>query len=246
MRAGVEQATVLVGDGHAGRFEAMNGRGHHVDDGVHLSLPQCRPFQVEHHGGTGFAFVAGEDVVFGDSQQHLGLGHILELLDGACQLALAAQLEALALHPLADPETGIFQQDIFTTDAGIGGIGETGTGQGQLDSGVIFGVDQHALAIHLIGDLLLIEEVEGLDQLLGGVGAEGTHVRLLAPQQDKHRDGQTDGKPQDQGDLSQYIGIGQESQRRTLLLIFIEGGGALIVYQQIAVLVSSHDLCPYC
>ena len=244
--AGVEQATVLIGHGDAGRLQAVHGGGDHVDDGVHLPLAQRRPFQAQHHGGARLAFVAGEHVVFRDGQQHLGLGDVLELLDGARQLALAAQFQPLALHALADAEAGVLEQDGFPIVAGLAAAGEAGAGQAQPNVRIILGADQHALAVHLIGDLLLIQIVEGGDQLLGAEGAEGTHLRLLAPQQDEDGDGQTDGQPQDQGDLPQHIGVGQEAQRRALLLLLIEGGRPLVVHQQIAVWIVSHDLCPYC
>ena len=244
--AGVEQATVLVGHGDAGRLQTVNGGGDHVDDGVHLTLAQGVALEAQDHGGAGLAFVAGEHVVFGNSQQHLGLGDVLELLDGARQLALAAQFQTLALHALADAEAGVLEQDGFAVVAGVAVVGQTGAGQAQPDVSIVFGTDQHALAIHLIGDLLLIQVIQGGDQLLGGEGAEGTHLRLLAPQEDEDGDGQTDGQPQDQGDLPQHIGVGQEAQRRALLLLLIEGGRPLVVHQQIAVWIVSHDLCPYC
>ena len=90
-----------------------------------------------------------------------------ELLDGARQLALAAQFQALALHALADAEAGVLEQDGFAVVAGVAVVGQTGAGQAQPDVRIVFGTDQHALAIHLIGDLLLIQVIQGGDQLLG-------------------------------------------------------------------------------
>ncbi|MNK88679.1 hypothetical protein D3C87_1086530 [compost metagenome] len=244
--AGVEQAAVLIGHSDAGRLQAVHGGGDHVDDGVHLSLTQRSPFQAQHDCGARLAFVAGEHVVLGDGQQHLGLGDVLELLDGARQLALAAQFQTLALHALADPEAGVLEQYGFPIVAGLAAAGEAGAGQAQPDVRIILGADQHALAIDLIGDLLLIQVIQGGDQLLGVEGAEGTHLRLLAPQQDEDGDGQTDGQPQDQGDLPQHIGVGQEAQGRALLLVLIEGCSPLVVHQQIAVWIVSHSSGPYC
>ena len=46
--------------------------------------------------------------------------------------------------------------------------------------------------------------------------------------------------PRIRGDLAQHIGVGQEAQRRALLLVLVEGPPPLVVHQQIAVWIVSH------
>ena len=112
---------------------------------------------------------------------------------------------------------------------------------------VILGGDQNTVAFDLVFDLLLIEKIQGLDQLGGGKLAQRTHLGLGAPQQNENGDRQADGQPQDQRDLAHDVDIAQKGKwggfgRRDIFDAGAQQRLATGGHHQLIALLVSHDL----
>ncbi|MNS68293.1 hypothetical protein D3C72_1015730 [compost metagenome] len=159
-----EELAVVGHDGHVVGAQTGHRGGHQVDDALDLLLGEhAAGDELDHDRGRGGLLLLGEELLFGDVEQHRGVLDALDLADDARELAHdGAVVGGLLLEVGADEAVRLVAEELAEPNVAFLGV----TGDGQLDAGLVGLVLGHrdggAFFDQVEGDLLFLQHGGGL------------------------------------------------------------------------------------